>query len=65
MASRIGKRKRLLASVVKSPQWHCSIQLKLGGDVWQQLFHQMGPDPVPNPHRGVGLITRSDVRVVK
>ena len=22
----------------------------------QQLFHQMGLDPVPNPHRGVQLI---------
>ena len=24
-----------------------------------QLFHQMGPDPVPEPHRGVELIIRS------
>ena len=23
----------------------------------------MGPDPVPNPHRGVGLVVRSDVRI--
>ena len=27
---------------------------------WLQLFHQMGPDPVPEPHRGVELIIRSD-----
>ena len=30
----------------------------------QQLFHQMGPDPVPNPHRGVGLIARSDAPTI-
>ena len=23
--------------------------------VWPQLFHQMGPDPVPETHRGVEL----------
>ena len=23
-----------------------------------QLFHEMGPDPVPNLHRGVALVVR-------
>ena len=28
-----------------------------------QLFHQMGPDPVPETHRGVKLIIRSLARM--
>ena len=31
-------------------------------ETYLQLFHQMGPDPVPETHRGVELIIRSLAR---
>ena len=44
-----------------SPSGTASIPILSKGEL--QLFHQMGPDPVPEMHRGVELIIHSIARM--